>query len=142
MYKQANAMKLEIQDELQTVKSDILGVMIEKDKELETINNTVLTISTQESELLTTMASTLESISQQLTAVKQQNKCYLATTNKPFTGMPFYRKAGYKWKYCFTHGACNHHSKDCSSKREDHQDDATFDNRMGGSTKRFVKNQY
>ena len=37
--------------------------------------------------------------------------------------------------YCWHHGACNHRSKDCRNKGEGHQDDATFENRMGGSTK-------
>ena len=38
-------------------------------------------------------------------------------------------------KYCHTHGACNHDSPDCRSKAEGHKDEATFQNRMGGSTK-------
>ena len=37
-------------------------------------------------------------------------------------------------KYCWTHGACAHSSKDCRSKADGHQDEATFQNRMGGST--------
>jgi len=38
-------------------------------------------------------------------------------------------------KYCWTHGLCNHISKECKNKREGHKDDATFKNRMGGSSK-------
>ena len=38
-------------------------------------------------------------------------------------------------KYCWTHGACAHLSKDCRSKADGHQDDATFQDRMGGSTR-------
>lgn len=38
-------------------------------------------------------------------------------------------------KYCHTHGACNHHSADCRSKGPNHQDAATFSNRMSGSTR-------
>ena len=40
--------------------------------------------------------------------------------------------------YCWRHGACNHKSRDCRDKAEGHQDDATFANRMGGSTKNIV----
>ena len=40
--------------------------------------------------------------------------------------------------YHWRHGACNHRSKDCRDKGEGHQDDATFENRMGGSTKNIV----
>ena len=38
-----------------------------------------------------------------------------------------------KDKYCWTHGACNHASGDCSRKAPGHRDEATFANRMGGS---------
>ena len=38
-------------------------------------------------------------------------------------------------KYCWTHGGCNHYGPDCESKAEGHKDEATFQNKMGGSTK-------
>jgi hypothetical protein len=37
-------------------------------------------------------------------------------------------------KYCWTHGACTHSSQECKRKRTGHQDSATFENKMGGST--------
>jgi hypothetical protein len=40
-------------------------------------------------------------------------------------------------EYCWTHGACNHKSSECNNKTEGHQDTATKNNRMGGST-RFI----
>ena len=36
--------------------------------------------------------------------------------------------------YCWTHGAFAHDSKDCKHKASGHQDAATFQNKMGGST--------
>ena len=36
-------------------------------------------------------------------------------------------------KYCWTHGAWGHISKDCKRKTTGHKDEATFANRMGGS---------
>ena len=36
--------------------------------------------------------------------------------------------------YCWSHGACAHPSHECKSKRPGHQDQATFQNKMGGST--------
>ena len=39
-----------------------------------------------------------------------------------------------KSKYCYTHGACAHEGKFCKKTRQGHKDDATFDNKMGGST--------
>ena len=41
-------------------------------------------------------------------------------------------------KCCHTHGACNNDSPDCLSKAEGHTDEATFANRMGGSTRNIV----
>ena len=36
-------------------------------------------------------------------------------------------------KYCHTHGACNHASRDCTRKAPGHRDEATRQDRMGGS---------
>lgn len=38
-------------------------------------------------------------------------------------------------KYCWSHGLCNHFSKDCRSKKDGHKDEATYKNRMNGSSK-------
>ena len=37
-------------------------------------------------------------------------------------------------KYCWTHGACAHDSTSCNTPAEGHKNEATFDNKMGGST--------
>ena len=37
-------------------------------------------------------------------------------------------------KYCWTHGACAHTGTDCTSPTEGHKSEATFENKMGGST--------
>ena len=36
--------------------------------------------------------------------------------------------------YCYAHGACSHDSKDCFKQGNNHNDNATFANKMGGST--------
>ena len=36
-------------------------------------------------------------------------------------------------KYCWSHGGCDHLSKDCKRQAAGHQTNATFANRMGGS---------
>ena len=38
-------------------------------------------------------------------------------------------------KYHHTHWACNHHGHECQSKVEGQNDEATFQNQVGGSTK-------
>ena len=45
----------------------------------------------------------------------------------------------YQSKYCWTHGLCHHLGKDCRTKAEGHKDEATVENRMGGSTKNIVE---
>ena len=39
-------------------------------------------------------------------------------------------------KYCWTHGACGHTGKECRAKAPGHRDDATLENRNGGSNAR------
>ena len=39
-----------------------------------------------------------------------------------------------KTKYCHSHGACAHESKFCKNKRPGHKNEATFVNKMNGST--------
>ena len=36
-------------------------------------------------------------------------------------------------KYCWTHGGCSHTSAECKAKANGHKDEATFENKMGGS---------
>ena len=40
-----------------------------------------------------------------------------------------------KMYYCWTYGACFHSGQKCRNKANGHQDNATFQNRMGGSIK-------
>ena len=37
-------------------------------------------------------------------------------------------------KYCWSHGACGHEGAQCKNKKQGHRDDATFSNKLGGST--------
>ena len=38
-------------------------------------------------------------------------------------------------KYCWTHGLCSHNSAQCRTPADGHMVNATFENRMGGSSK-------
>ena len=58
--------------------------------------------------------------------------------NSGGSGGSSYRKRRNTSKYCWSHGACAHSSADCNNKKRGHQNDATFNNKMGGST-RFCK---
>ena len=37
-------------------------------------------------------------------------------------------------EYCWTHGACGHRGHNCMGKLPNHQDTASFQNKMGGNT--------
>ena len=39
-------------------------------------------------------------------------------------------------KYCWTHDLCGHNGSVCRAKADGHKDNATYDNRMGGSNER------
>lgn len=49
-------------------------------------------------------------------------------------GNPNANRAGHTL-YCWSHGLCNHKGPDCRKKKEGHKDEATLENRMGGSEK-------
>ena len=45
-------------------------------------------------------------------------------------------KTGKAWRrYCWTCGCCDHWGRFCANRKPGHKVDATFKNRMGGSTK-------
>ena len=50
------------------------------------------------------------------------------------TGQPAQPLPDYCTKYCWTHGRCTHTSNECLRKAPGHQDNATFDNKLDGST--------
>ena len=61
-------------------------------------------------------------------------------SNSKTTGnnLKFFEDGGqrrrYITKYCWSCGASNHNSEKCQKKQTGHQEDATFDNKKGGST--------
>ena len=70
--------------------------------------------------------------------IKELKSSKLQNKNIPKSSAPGQYK-GYatrvnKSKYCHTHGACAHESKYCKNKRPGHKDEATFENKLDGST--------
>ena len=49
-------------------------------------------------------------------------------------GGPRYRTRRNTSKYCWSHGACAHDGTECTNPKEGHKKEATFENKMGGST--------
>lgn len=74
-------------------------------------------------------------LEQMQTIMSQLNPGTQAPNNNRNRRQQFRRNMLNTSKYCWTHGACNHHGRECRHKAEGHQDEATFDNRMGGSNR-------
>jgi len=49
------------------------------------------------------------------------------------------QQRGRNGRYCWTHGACNHWGRTCKNKANGHQDNASFQNTMGGNTNNVRK---
>ena len=98
----------------------------------ETVN---LMSSDQEPDNLTANAVTVQSLQNEIRELKDII-AQLAKAQAPQQS----RKKKQPRKYCWTHGWCAHSSMDCKSKAEGHKDEATVENKMGGSTKNCVTN--
>ena len=75
-----------------------------------------------------------------ITALQQEvQACKVATDTSPTADGSKKKKKARKEKserkYCWTHGACAHNGTECNNPKEGHKKDATFANRMDGSTK-------
>ena len=77
----------------------------------------------------------MEKLQQQVATITA-TKIYptMVVTNKKFWEAP-----NFKWKYCWTHGSCNHEGNNCNTPADGHKENATFENRMGGLTRRFPR---
>ena len=88
------------------------------------------------------IASILKDI-QTLLSNMENTKCCTVPTgtgggkNTEWNGLTFWTKPGFEYEYCWAHGVCKHRGKGCPNKRKGHKEGATFDNRMGGSIRRF-----
>ena len=76
------------------------------------------------------MLKLIKSLQQEVSNLKNNNN-----TNNENRNNPNYRGRTVTNRYCWTHGATNHSSKDCRFKRQNHKDEATFSNKMDGSTR-------
>lgn len=49
-----------------------------------------------------------------------------------------FRNPAHHTHYCWSHGACKHSSADCQTPAEGHKREATFENKLGGSTRNVL----
>jgi hypothetical protein len=82
------------------------------------------------------------SLTSDLAAILKELQLHRTTLNQQQTTPPVsLPPAQVRMGYCWTHGSSNniqHTSKTCTRKAVGHQDDATYRNKMGGSTKTWT----
>ena len=80
-------------------------------------------------------AATTEDLLQLVIQLQNQiiNTSKQAATNPPKNSKRTFIRNNTN-KYCWSHGACGHDGKDCRNKKPGHRDEATFADRLGGST--------
>ena len=85
-------------------------------------------------QLMSQMVELLQQMStMQKTIQEQQNSGNTSMTSSHSSSSRRRKRINISF-YCWTHGACAHPSPECKNKRPGHQDAATFENKMGGST--------
>ena len=80
------------------------------------------------------MLRTIQEMQKDIKVLKETHKPSKGLTKEktPFKGT--YMTRDNTSEYCYTHGACAHPGKFCKRKRSAHKDEATFTDKMGGST--------
>ena len=76
---------------------------------------------------------------QQMYQITQQNITDGSTTNRRSNTKAKQSRNQFQSKYCWTLGLGHHHSKDYRTKADGHKDNATLDNRIGGSSKNIAE---
>ena len=123
-FQQANYVANEVSARIARTQESILQAFAAQQQTMAE-QQTAMTAATERNEEVNaaTTESTQLAILQLLKAIKDEMK----TTNPVRTPR---RKF-----YCWTHGGCNHQSSECRNKKDGHQDNATFRDKKGGSTK-------
>ena len=94
----------------------------------------------QQANAATSQVTQQTELLQKMMEMMQIMQCQLVSDNNSANqSMPRKRIRRNTSKYCWTHGACAHTGFECTNKKPGHIDDATFQDRKGGSTA-YVRN--
>jgi hypothetical protein len=88
--------------------------------------SSVANLATSQKELFPTLLQQMKEIQDMMQKMQQQME---TPTNRHRRQITRRNKS----KYCWSHGACSHTSSTCNNKIDGHKDEATFDNKLGGS---------
>ena len=108
----------------------------EKHEDTTAVTSALSTITNNSSKQTKEILQLFNGLSKKLDNLEQ--KCTVSTKENtrppninPTTGRPWRR-------YCWTCGCCDHWGRFCPNRKPGHKVDATFKNRMGGSTKGVI----
>ena len=95
----------------------------------------------QQANAATSQVSQQTELLQKMMEMMQMMQCQLANDTNASANQSLQRKRIRRntSRYCWTHGACAHTGFECTNKKPGHIDDATFQDRKGGSTA-YVRN--
>ena len=85
-------------------------------------------------DLMTQMMQMMQQMQQMQAQIAQASVTTPASNRNNSSNNNNNRRRKNTSKYCWSHGACAHDSASCQAKKQGHQDNATFDNKMNGST--------
>ena len=144
----ANHIAEEIRTEIQASNAELINAISElgnEGNEYATANSAAMN-ATLENNLSAQMANMFKKVQAQLDQMKKEMKAKPTPVeggsnenanggNKKKRKTPdnptFNRRT--TSKYCWTHGGCAHNSNECTAKAEGHVDNATFEDKKGGS---------
>lgn len=89
-------------------------------------------------QLIPQMIEQIVQLMQQMVVLQQnihlQSRASSSITSSSSSSLRSHRTRMNTQHYCWSDGACAHTSSQCDSKQPDHKDEATINNKMGGST--------
>ena len=100
-------------------------------------------LTNQQAHAANNSVSALKDLRDQMNQLRQQNLFLMSTIDsltKNKSSNPDSNQTLPPWQYCWTHGANRTHcSKTCMFKKDNHKDEASFKDRMGGSRYNFSR---
>ena len=132
----AEDLRQTLADQLQTSIAEAMAMFQGQQSIPPTTTTTDETTSTMNS---VNSSITMDTLLQTINDLKREVLTLKSTPTTTTTNKDINPRTGRKWRrYCWTHGCCTHHGKDCKNKAEGHDDNATFRNRLGGSNKNCI----
>ena len=128
VYHQANATIAALGNEIASIRTEVIdsiNSLSVRDPSPSSDQHMLATVSNQ-----TALISAIQDLQSQIRDLAAINNSI--SNNRSTNNSNRWRRQN-RSKYCWTHGACAHSSRECNSPAEGHQNEATFEDKMGGS---------